>query len=93
MRMKVVILMTLFCSLFVLCLTGQAKAQQEMQITIAALDEETFVTVRDTAQGDILSLYRIRENKIHLLDAVFNGVARDIDLPKRYLHRLEIEGR
>ena len=68
-------------------------AQGATQISIVALDEGTFVTVQETGTGDILSLYRIKGERIVLIDSVFNGSSRDINLSKRYLHRMDVENR
>lgn len=70
-----------------------AAAQGDEAITAVALDDTTFVTVRETTAGDVVSLYRVRGDRIVLVDTVVNSSNRDSSLPKRYLHRLALENR
>ncbi len=70
-----------------------AWAQGATQISVTALDEGTFITVQETGSGDVVSLYRLRGDRIYLVDTVFNSTSRDVNLPKRYLHRVEVDNR
>ncbi|UCG38486.1 MAG: hypothetical protein JSV00_09995 [bacterium] len=70
-----------------------APAQGTREVSVVALDSETFVTVQQTGTGESISLFRIRSGRIVLVDTVFSSGARDPDLPKRYLHHQEVENR
>ena len=74
-------------------LTGTAGAQGSTQFSVVALDSDTFVTVQETGTGDMLSLYAVRGDRIYLVDTVFNSTSREIKLPRRFLHHLEVENR
>lgn len=90
----------LFSILLILMVTGcafmvpmPAAAQGSTQIGVVSLDSETFVTVQETGTGDVLSLYKIRGERIYLVDTVFNSTSRDVKLPKRYLHHVDVDNR
>jgi hypothetical protein len=81
-----------FLTLLVLS-PGVAPAQGDGTVSTTVIDAETFITVKETVGGDVLALYRIRSDRIILVDAVVNTSNRDAKLPKRYLHRLDLENR
>ena len=70
-----------------------AAAQGSTQIGVVSLDAETFITVQETGTGDVISLYKIRGEQIYLVDTVFNSTSRDVKLPRRYLHHIEVDNR
>jgi len=75
---------------------GAASAQGDGTISTTVIDAGVFVTVKETAQGDVLSLYRVSGDRIILVDVVINTNNRsssDTSFPKRYLHHLDLENR
>ena len=81
-----------FLTLLVLS-PGVALAQGDGMVSTTVIDTGTFITVKETVGGDVLALYRIRGDRIILVDAVVNTSNRDAKLPKRYLHRLDLENK
>ena len=73
-------------------LTGTAFAQ-DSAISVVTLDEDTFVTVQKTGAGEMISLYEVKGEKVYLVDVVINSTSRDVNLPKRYTHHIEIDNR
>ena len=61
--------------------------------TAVALDERTFITVKDTVTGEIISLYRVEGEQIRLLDVVLATKDRDPKESTRYLHHEDVENR
>jgi len=83
-------------TIFALMLPGSVSAQVEGTISTTVIDEGSFITVKKTGGGDVLSLYRIKGDRIVLVDTVVNTSNRNssgADFPKRYLLRLEVENR
>jgi len=92
---KISLLWLVFLAVTLLALTvpGAVSAQGDETISTTVIDDGTFITVKETAVGDILSLYRVVNDRIILVDTVVNSNRRDTSLPKRYLHHLELENR
>lgn len=80
-------------TIFALTVPGAVSAQGDSGVSLALIDSETIVTVKETTGGDLLSLYKIRGDRIILVDTVVNTSNRDSKLPKRYLHRLDVDNR
>lgn len=80
-------------TIFALTVPGAVSAQGDSAVSLAQIDSETIVTVKETTGGDLLSLYKIRGDRIILVDTVVNTSNRDSKLPKRYLHRLDVDNR
>lgn len=80
-------------TIFALTVPGAVSAQGDSAVSLAQIDFETIVTVKETTGGDLLSLYKIRGDRIILVDTVVNTSNRDSKLPKRYLHRLDVDNR
>ena len=91
MKARFVLPLVVACVFFPAVFSGEVRAQEATPIGVAVLDEGTFVTVRDTPNGDIISLYKVRGDRVTLVDTVFNSISRDIHPPKRYLRRVDIE--
>ena len=83
-------------TIFVLTVPGAVSAQGDETISTTVIDEGAFITVKETAGGDVLSLYRVRGDRIILVDTVVNTDNRkssDTSFQKRYLVRLDVENR
>jgi len=83
-------------TIFVLMVPGAVSAQGDETISTTVIDEGAFITVKGTADGDVLSLYRVRGDRIILVDTVVNTDNRkssDTSFQKRYLVRLDVENR
>ena len=83
-------------TIFALMLPGSVSAQVEGTISTTAMDEGRFITVKKTGGGEVLSLYRIKGDRIVLVDTVVNTNNRgtsDTSFPKRYLIRLDVENK
>ena len=82
--------------IFVLMVPGAVSAQGDETISATVIEEGAFITVKETAGGDFLSLYRVRGDRIILVDTVVNTDNRkssDTSFQKRYLVRLDVEKR
>ena len=88
-----ILLVSLVVAVFALSGTRAVYAQGDETISTSVIDSETFITVKETTGGDLLSLYKIKGDRIILVDSVFNTSNRDSNLPKRYLHRLDVDNR
>jgi len=93
MKGTLVFIVLLLIAVSTIVPSGIVSAQGVAQISVVTLDSETFVTVQETGTGDMLSLYRIRGDRIYLVDTVFNSTSRDVKLPRRYLHHIEVDNR
>ena len=83
-------------TIFVLTVPCAVSAQGDKTISTTVIDEGAFITVKETAGGDVLSLYRVRGDRIILVDTVVNTDNRkssDTSFQKRYLVRLDVENR
>lgn len=83
-------------AVFVLTGPGAVFAQGDVTISATVVGEGAFITVKDSAAGDVLSLYRIKGDRIILVDTVVNTSSRsdrDVKLSDRYLHHLDVENR
>ena len=83
-------------TIFVLTVPGAVSAQGDETISATVIEEGAFITVKETAGGDVLSLYRVRGDRIILVDTVVNTDNRkssDTSFQKRYLVRLDVEKR
>ncbi len=83
-------------TIFVLTVPGAVSAQGDETISATVIEEGAFITVKETAGGDVLSLYRVRGDRIILVDTVVNTDNRkssDTSFQKRYLVRLDVENR
>jgi len=81
---------------FALTIPGVVSAQAGETISMTVIDSDTFITVQKTGGGDVLSLYKVRSDRIVLVDTVVNTSNRsnsDTSFPKRYLIRLDVENR
>lgn len=92
MKKPVLVLAMLLIAASILIIPGTAAAQ-DSAVSVVGLDENTFVTVQETGNGDMISLYKVRGDQVYLVDVLFNTTARDVDLPKRYTHHIELENR
>lgn len=94
---KIFLLLLVFLATAVFAQTpGIALAQGESPISISLIDDDVFVTVKETVAGDVLSLYRVSGDRIILVDTVVNTSTkseRDVKLSERYLHRLRVDNR
>jgi hypothetical protein len=61
--------------------------------SVTALDQETFITVKDTVRGEIVSLYKVRGDRLILVDVVVSSASREHKAEKRYLHREDVDNR
>jgi len=86
---SIALLLVVTCTLI---LPGIAAAQGST-ISTVTLDSKTFITVKETGTGDVISLYQVRGDKVYLVDVLFNSTSRDVNLPKRYTHHIELENR
>ena len=83
-------------AVFLLTGPGAVHAQGDAAISTTVVGEGTFVTVKATAQGDLLSLYKVRGDSIILVDVVIHSTkhsSMSINLPKRYLYRMDVENK
>jgi len=81
---------------FALTVPGDLWAQGDGTISTTVIDAGSFITVKETAVGDVLSLYRIRGDRIVLVDTVVNTINRassDTSFPKRFVIRVDMENR
>ena len=95
---KTAICSVVFIVVVVLALAGPgaASAQGDGTISTTVVDAGVFVTVKESVTGDVLSLYRIKGDRIVLVDTVVNTNNRsssDTSFPKRYLIRLDVENK
>ena len=91
MAVPVIAVMALF---FVV--PGIAEAQGEGTVSATVIGEGTFITVKESGAGEVLSLYRIEGDRIVLLDTVVNTSSRsdrNVKFPDRYLHHLDVQNR
>jgi hypothetical protein len=89
------ILITAAMAVF-LVLPGISEAQGEGTVSATVISEGTFITVKESIAGEVLSLYRVKGDRIVLVDTVVNTNSRsdrDIKLPDRFLHHLDVENR
>ena len=96
MRKLFVLLLVLFVSGAFALTADPGLAQGNSTISTTVIDAGVFVTVKETVAGDVLSLYRIRGDRIILVDTVVNTGTRsdrDLKISDRYLHRLNVENR
>jgi len=68
-------------------------AAQDPATGVVALDSDTFITVQETGTGSLISLYQVRGDRIYLVDTIVNGTSRDVNMPTRYIHHIEVENR
>ena len=83
-------------TIFTLSVPGFVSAQGDGAISTTVIDAGAFITVKETAKGDVLSLYRIRGDQIILVDTVVNTSNRsssDTSFQKRYLIRVDVENK
>jgi len=95
-RVSLFLILLFAAAAFALVMPGTSEAQGEERVATTVIGEGTFITVKDSAAGEVLSLYRIKGDRIILLDTVVNTSSRsdrDIRLSDRYLHRLKVENR
>jgi len=72
------------------------SAQGDIPISVTVIEEGTFVTVSNSPAGDVISLYKIRNDKVVLIDSVINTNNRnnsDTSFSKRYLIHQGVENR
>jgi hypothetical protein len=95
-KLSLLSVVMLAAAIISLSLPNTASAQGENAISVSVIEEGAFVTVSDSMLGDVISLYRIRGDRIILVDVVINSVKQSsmsIRAPKRYLHRVEVENK
>jgi len=93
-KISLISIVFLAVTVFALTVPGVLPAQADGTISATMVDDGTFITVKEARGGEILSLYRIRGDRIILVDTVFNTSDRgssDTKLPTRYLHRVDVE--
>jgi len=86
----------LAAAVFFLAFPHDLRAQGDGVITTSVADPGYLVTVRDSPAGEVLSLYRIRDDRIVLVDTVVNTNKRassDTSFSKRYVIHVDIENR
>ncbi len=89
-------LVFIVATVFVLTVSGAVSAQADGTISTTVMGDGVFITVKGSVRGDVLSLYRIRGDRIILVDTVVNTGDRSsskTSFSKRYLVRLDIENR
>lgn len=95
-KMSLIAIVFLAAAVFVLTAPGIVPALAEDAVSVTVVDSGTFVTVKGTTAGDILSLYRVKGDQIILVDTVVNTSdrgSRDTSYQKRYLVRVDVENR
>jgi hypothetical protein len=93
-KMSLISIVFLAAAVFALIVPGVVPAQADGAISTTLVDDGTFITVKEAGGGEILSLYRIRGDRIILVDTVFNTSDRGSNKTKlstRYLHRVDVE--
>jgi hypothetical protein len=95
---RILILLVVLVAAAVIPLTvpGDLWAQGDGTISTTVIDAGSFITVKETAVGDVLSLYRIRGDRIVLVDTVVNTSNRassDTSFPKRFVIHVDVENR
>ena len=93
-KMSLISIVFLVAAIFALTVPGASPAQANGTIFTTVVDDGTFITVRMTGEGEILSLYRVSDDRIILVDTVLNSSDRGSNktkLPTRYLHRVDVE--
>jgi hypothetical protein len=93
-RMSLIYIVFLAATVFALTVPGAVPAQADGTISSTVVDDGTFITVKEARGGEVLSLYRIRGDRIILVDTVFNTSDRgssNTKLPTRYLHRVAVD--
>lgn len=93
---SLILAVSLVIAAVVLAGPGSVFAQGDASISAAVVGEGTFITVKESVAGDVVSLYKIRGDRIILVDTVVNTSTRserDVKLSNRYLHRIEVENR
>jgi hypothetical protein len=97
MRMKKMSLLSivfLVVTAIAMTVPGATPAQAGETISTTMVDDGAFITVKMTGEGEVLSLYRIVNDRIILVDTVLNSTDRGSDrtkLPTRYMHRVDVE--
>ena len=89
-------IMIIALSAFILAGPGTVHGQGDSAISATVVGEGTFITVKESVAGDVVSLYRVSGDRIVLVDTVVNTSARsdrDVKLSTRYLHRINVENR
>jgi hypothetical protein len=83
-------------AVFALTVPGAVSAQGDGTISTTVIDAGTFITVKKAGGGEILSLYRIRGDRIIPVDTVFNTIDRSsssTSFSKRYLIQVDVENK
>jgi len=97
MRGKSVFLGVLIAAaIFTLTVLGAASVRADGTVSTTVIDAGTFITVKGGARGEVLSLYRIKADRIILVDTVINTSDRssnESSFQKRYLIHLDLENR
>jgi len=95
-RILLLSLVFIAATIFALTVPGVVSARGDGTISTTVIDAGAFITVKETVGGDVLSLYRIRDDRIILVDTVVNTSNRsssDTSFQKRYLIRVDVENR
>jgi len=95
-RISLLVIVFIAAAIFALMVPGAVSAQGDGTISTTVIDAGAFITVKETVRGDVLSLYRIRDDRIILVDTVFNTSDRSsssTSYAKRYLIRVDVENR
>jgi len=95
-KMSLIAIVILAATIFALTVPGVVSARGDGTISTTVIDAGAFITVKETVGGDVLSLYRIRDDRIILVDTVVNTSNRsssDTSFQKRYLIRVDVENR
>ena len=93
---SVILLVIVAVAVFALSGPRAVFAQGDGTISTTVIGEGTFITVKESVAGDVLSLYRVKGDRIVLVDAVVNTSSRsdrDVKVSERYLHRLDVENK
>ena len=95
-RITVLLSLVLAITAIAFARPGAVFAQGDAPISATVVGEGAFITVKESVAGEVLSLYRIKGDRIILVDTVVNTSSRsdrDVKLSDRYLHRLDVENR
>ncbi len=95
-RISLLSLVFIAATIIALTVPGTVSARGDGTISTTVIDAGAFITVKETVGGDVLSLYRIRDDRIILVDTVFNTSDRSsssTSYAKRYLIRVDVENR
>ena len=95
-KISVFLRLLIAATFFTLTVLGAVSVRADGAVSTTVIDDGTFITVKGGAGGEVLSLYRIRGDRIILVDTVVNTSDRsssDSSFQKRFLIHLDVENR